>query len=47
MREVIITKLVFMIEMLTEKVKASDESDDIDLENIEPFGHYGNRCTCC
>jgi len=38
MRELIITKLVFMVEMLREKVRVSEEKD-IDLENIEPFGH--------
>lgn len=38
MRELIITKLVFMVEMLREKVKGSEEKE-VDLEKVEPFGH--------
>lgn len=38
-RELIITRLVFMVEMLKEKVGSSGESDRIDLEKIDPLGH--------
>lgn len=38
MRELIITKIAFMVEMLREKIKNSEENE-IDLENVEPFGH--------
>lgn len=38
MRELITTRLVFMVEMLREKVKGS-EDNGIDLEASEPIGH--------
>ncbi|GEM_PF-6942672 len=39
LREMIITKLIFMTEMCKEKIKGANEIDFLALQNLEPLGH--------